>query len=40
MKRAVQWMVSESGAKPDIFAAPEGLKVYRRVAKDHGIFIV
>jgi beta-galactosidase len=40
MKRAVQWMVSESGVKPDTFAAPEGVGVYRRVAKGREIFIL
>jgi len=40
MKSAIQWMVSDSGAKPDIFATPEGVEVYRRVAKNHEIFII
>jgi beta-galactosidase len=40
MKRAVQWMASESGVKPDIFATAEGVEVYRRVAKDREIFIL
>jgi beta-galactosidase len=40
MKRAVQWMVSESGIKADIFATPEGVEVYRRSAKDREIFII
>ncbi len=40
MQRAVQWMTSESGLHPDLFAAPNGVEVYRRQAKDHEIFIV
>ena len=40
MRRAVQWMARQSGVRPDLFAAPEGVEVYRRQAKDHEIFIV
>jgi beta-galactosidase len=40
MKRAVEWMLGESNLKPDVFAAPEGVEIYRRVAKDHEIFII
>ncbi len=40
MKRAVQWMVEESNVKPDVFAAPEGVEIYRRVAKDRDVFII
>ena len=40
MQRAVQWMTTESGAQPDLFAAPEGIEVYRRAARDHEVFIV
>jgi len=40
MQRAVQWMANDSGARPDLFAAPAGVEVYRRVAKDHEVFIV
>lgn len=40
MERAVQWMASESGAHPDLFAVPAGVEVYRRAAKDHEVFIV
>ncbi len=40
MKRAVQWMLSDSGAQPDLFPAPEGVEIYRRAAKDHEVFIV
>jgi beta-galactosidase GanA len=40
MKRAVQWMVNDSGVKPDLFAAPEGVEVYRRVGGGREVFIV
>jgi len=40
MKRATQWMLRESGARPDIFAAPAGVEVYRRVAPGREVFIV
>ncbi len=40
MQRAVQWMTSESGLRPDLFAVPKGVEVYRRHSKDHEIFIV
>jgi len=40
MLRALQWMTSLSGAQPDLFAAPEGIEVYRRAASDHEVFIV
>ena len=39
-KRSVQWMLTQSGLKPDVFPTPEGVEVYRRVAKDHDVFIV
>jgi beta-galactosidase len=39
-KRAVQWMLTESGLKPDIFAVPGGVEVYRRVAAGRKVFIV
>lgn len=39
-KRAVQWMLTESGLKPDVFAVPEGVEVYRRVAPNRKVFIV
>jgi len=39
-KRAVQWMLSESSLSPDVFAVPEGVEVYRRVAGDRSVFIV
>jgi beta-galactosidase len=39
-KRAVQWMLSDSGLSPDVFAVPEGVEVYRRVAGDRSVFIV
>jgi beta-galactosidase len=39
-RREVQWMLSESGLKPDVFPTPEGVNVYRRVGRDHEIFIV
>ncbi len=29
-KRAVQWMLAESGAQPDRFPVPDGIEVYRR----------
>jgi beta-galactosidase len=40
MQRAVQWIANDSGAQPDLFAAPAGVEVYRRAAKDHEVFIV
>ncbi|WP_373694134.1 beta-galactosidase [Edaphobacter paludis] len=40
MKRAVQWMLTESSLKPDDFAVPDGVEVYRRVAADRKVFIV
>ena len=40
MKRATQWMLTESSLKPDIFTVPEGVEVYRRVAADKKVFIV
>jgi len=40
MQRAVQWMTKESGVAPDLFAVPMGVEVYRRVGKDHEVFIV
>ena len=39
-KRAVQWMLSESSLSPDVFAVPEGVEVYRRVAGGRSVFIV
>ena len=39
MRRAVQWMLRESGAQPDLLPAPEGVEVYRRVARGHEVFI-
>jgi beta-galactosidase GanA len=39
-KRAVQSMLSESGARPDLFDVPEGVQVYRRTASDRDVFIV
>ena len=40
MKRAVQWMLTESGANPDLFPAPAGVEVYRRVGNHCEVFIV
>ena len=40
MKRAVQWMLTESSLKPDVFAVSDGVEVYRRVAADRKVFIV
>lgn len=40
MKRATQWMLTESSLKPDAFAVPEGVEVYRRVTADRKVFIV
>jgi beta-galactosidase len=40
MQRAVQWMMSESGTQPDLFAAPQGVEVYRRVGSGRQVFIV
>lgn len=40
MQHALQWMANDSGAKPDLFAVPAGVEVYRRAAQDREIFIV
>ena len=40
MKRAVQWMLNSSGVKPDLFAVPAGVEVYRRTCGDKSTFIV
>ncbi len=40
MKRATQWMLTESSLEPDVFAVPDGVEVYRRVAAERNIFIV
>lgn len=40
MRTAVQWMLDNSAVKPDLFAVPAGVEVYRRVGKDHQVFIV
>lgn len=40
MKRAVEWMLKESGAQPDLFSVPAGVEVYRRTGNNHQIFIV
>ena len=40
MKRSVQWMVSESNLKPDVFLTPKGEDVYKRTGQDHDVFIV
>jgi beta-galactosidase len=40
MKRAAEWMVSESGAQPDLFRVPSGVEVYRRTGNGRQIFIV
>jgi beta-galactosidase GanA len=33
-------MLTESSLRPDVFAVPEGVEVYRRVAADRKVFIV
>lgn len=40
MRRAAQWLANDSGAKPDLFPTPAGVEVYRRVSKDHEVFIL
>jgi beta-galactosidase len=40
MKRAMQWMLTESKVRPDLFNTPEGVEVYRRSSVDHDVFIV
>lgn len=40
MKRAVQWMLNDSGAKPDLFPVPAGVEVYRRAGSGRQVFIV
>jgi beta-galactosidase len=39
-KRSVEWMLAQSGVKPDTFPVPQGVEVYRRVSKDRVVFIV
>ncbi len=39
-KRAVRWMLAESGVQPDHFPVPEGIEVYRRDAPSKTVFIV
>jgi beta-galactosidase len=39
-KRAVQSLLSESGARPDLFDVPEGVQVYRRTGSNRDVFIV
>lgn len=39
-KRSVEWMLAQSGVKPDTFSVPQGVEVYRRVSKDRVVFIV
>ncbi len=39
-KRSVQWMLNESSLKPDVFPVPQDVEVYRRVGRDHDVFIV
>lgn len=40
MKRAVQALLHDSGARPDLFPVPAGVEVYRRAANHRQIFIV
>jgi beta-galactosidase len=40
MRRAVQWMLSDSNAHPDLFPVPAAVEVYRRLGGDREIFIV
>ena len=40
MKKASQWMLTESDVNPDLLEAPDGVEVYRRVAADRKVFIV
>jgi beta-galactosidase GanA len=40
MRRAVQWMLNDSGAQPDLFPVPAGVEVYRRAGSGREVFIV
>ncbi len=40
MKKAAQWMLNESDAKPDLLQVPDGVEVYRREGHGKTIFIV
>ena len=39
-KRAVEWMLKESGASPDLFPVPAGAEVFRRIGAGKEVFIV
>jgi beta-galactosidase len=39
-QREVAWMLNDAGLKPDNFAVPEGVDVYKRTGADHNVFIV
>ena len=40
MRRATEWMLHESGTKPDLLNAPAGVEVYRRVGQGREVFIL
>ena len=40
MQHAMQWAVNDAQVKPDAFAVPEKVDVYRRTGNGHDVFIV
>jgi beta-galactosidase GanA len=40
MKRAMQWATGACNVKRDLFPAPTGVEVYRRVGRDRDVFII
>jgi beta-galactosidase len=39
-KRALEWMLKESGGSPDLFPVPAGAEVFRRVGAGKEVFVV
>lgn len=39
-KREVEWMVKQASVRPDVFAVPNGVEVYKRTGAEHDVFIV
>lgn len=39
-KRAVEWMLNSSGARPDLFPVPTGVQVFHRVGNGKDVFIL
>jgi beta-galactosidase len=40
MKRAVEWMLNSSGARPDLFAVPATVEVFHRAGAGKDVFII